>query len=101
MTDAPPVPAEVELRRVRLALRVPFRSAHGTETHRDLVLVRLLLDDGQVGWGECSALARPTYTGEYTAGAWAVLRDELVPALLGRRRPAVVGHPMAAAGLAT
>lgn len=93
--------ASVELVRVRLPLLTPFHTAHGTEEVRDLVLVAVTLDDGTVGWGECSALARPTYTGEHTAGAWLVLRDELVPALLADVDAGVVGHPMAAHALAT
>lgn len=87
--------------RVRLPLRTPLRSAHGTESVRDLVLVRVILGDGTSGWGECSALARPTYTAEHTAGAWLVLRDELAPALLAGTDPEVVGHPMAAAAVGT
>lgn len=102
MTGLPPSSvAEVELVRVRLPLLVPLRSAHGTESVRDLVLVRVSLADGTTGWGECSALTRPTYTAEHTAGAWAVLRDELVPALLADRDSGVVGHPMAAHALGT
>lgn len=89
----------VTLHRVRLALRVPFRSAHGVEVDRDLVLVEVVGRDGTTGWGECSALTRPTYTGEHVAGAWAVLRDELVPALLDDRDAGVVGHPMATAAV--
>lgn len=92
--------AEVELIRVRVPLVAPLRSAHGVEAVRDLVLVRVALADGTEGWGECSALARPTYTAEHTAGAWAVLREELVPALLAGRDAGVVGHPMAATALA-
>ncbi|QXC62281.1 o-succinylbenzoate synthase [Aquihabitans sp. G128] len=92
---------EVELVRVRVPLRQPLRSAHGEEAVRDLVLVRAGLADGTSGWGECSALARPTYTGEHTAGAWAVLLEELVPAALEGRDAGVVGHPMATAALAT
>ncbi|MBX3287490.1 MAG: o-succinylbenzoate synthase [Actinobacteria bacterium] len=94
-------PVAVELVRVRVPLRSPLRSAHGTEAERDLVLVRVELADGSTGWGECSALARPTYTAEHTAGAWLVLRRELVPALLEGRDAGVVGHPMATAALAT
>jgi O-succinylbenzoate synthase len=91
----------VELVRVRLPLRTPLRAAHGTEAERDVVLVRVVDRVGIEGWGECSALARPTYTAEHTAGAWAVLVDELVPALLAGERSPVVGHPMAKASLAT
>lgn len=64
------------------------------------MLVRVELDDGTDGWGECGALARPTYTAEHLDGAWDVLRRELVPAALAGRPSGVVGHPMAAAALA-
>lgn len=88
----------VELRWVRLPLRRPLRSSHGTEHVREVVLVRALGSDGAEGWGECSALSRPTYTHEHTAGAFAVLRDELVPAALaGTEAPRT--HPMASAAM--
>ncbi|MCU1372192.1 MAG: menC [Ilumatobacteraceae bacterium] len=91
----------VELVRVQLPLRHAHRAAHGEEAVRDLILVGATFDDGTVGWGECSALARPTYTSEHTAGAWLVLRDEIVPAVLAGRAPGLVGHPMATAALLT
>jgi O-succinylbenzoate synthase len=90
---------DVELVRVRVPLIRPLHAAHGVEDIRDVVLVRVRLIDGTEGWGECSALSRPTYTSEHTAGAWAVLRDELVPARLAGHTSAVVGHPMAEAAL--
>jgi len=64
--------------------------------------VRVLAADGVEGWGECSALERPTYTAEFTDGAWAVLRDVLAPGMLGRGGSGgpVVGHPFASAALA-
>lgn len=90
---------DVELVRVRLPLVRVHAAAHGREVDRDLVLVRAVLADGSEGWGECAALSRPTYTGEHTAGAWAVLRDELAPARLADRESTVVGHPMASAAM--
>jgi O-succinylbenzoate synthase len=94
-------PVRVELHRVSLALVSPFVSAHGTERVRDVVLAHVTLDDGSDGWGECSALTHPTYTGEYTAGAWAALCDELVPRFFAGRPWGIVGHPMASAALLT
>jgi O-succinylbenzoate synthase len=85
----------IELVRVQLPLRAALESAHGVERTRDVVLVRALGADGAEGWGECSALEAPTYTGEYTDGAWAVLRDHLVPAARAGRLGVVRGHPMA------
>jgi O-succinylbenzoate synthase len=74
-------------------------AAHGTEAEREVVLVAATLADGTVGWGECSTLARATYTGEWTEAAWWMLRDELAPAALAGRDAGVVGHPMATASL--
>ncbi len=99
MPDGPPRPVQVELRRIRLPLLTPHVAAHGCEAVRDVVLVAVELEDGAAGWGECAALGRPTYTAEYTAGAWAVLCAELVPAALADRASGVVGHPMAKAAL--
>ncbi len=96
----------IELVRVRLPLRRSLVSAHGTESVREVVLVRVVDADGAEGWGECSALEAPTYTGEYTDGAWAVLRDYLAPGRLANEGSGpiprgVVGHPMAEAALST
>jgi O-succinylbenzoate synthase len=100
-SGAEPALTSVELVRVQVPLRHAHRAAHGSEDVRDLVLVGASFADGTVGWGECSALARPTYSAEHTAGAWLVLRDELVPAVLAGRAPGVVGHPMASAAVLT
>ncbi|MBI2708304.1 MAG: o-succinylbenzoate synthase [Actinobacteria bacterium] len=91
----------MELRRVRLPLRHPHITATGTEADRDVVIVRVDEADGAVGWGECSALSAPTYTSEWTDGAWLVLRDHLVPAVLAGRPSGVRGHPMATAAVET
>lgn len=85
----------VVLHRIRVPLRRAVWAAHGEESIRELVLVEARFADGVVGWGECAALSRPTYTGEHVDGAWLVLRDHLVPAALAGRPHDVVGHPMA------
>jgi O-succinylbenzoate synthase len=95
---APPV--AVELRRVGLDLRHPLVAGHATIARREVVLVAVRMADGATGWGECAALERPTYSPETTAGAWALLRDELAPAALAGRPDGVAGHPMAHAALA-
>ena len=89
----------VELWRVRIPLRRAHRAAHGTESVREVLLVAVHGTDGLVGWGECDALSSPTYTAEWTDGAWLVLRDVLVPAWRGGRAGDVRGHPMASAAL--
>lgn len=98
----------VELRRIAMPLVRPFRTSFGTQTARDILLVRVVTDVGE-GWGECVALADPVYSSEYVAGAHQVLRDYLVPRLmsgplasaarLAPRLSGVVGHRMAKAAL--
>lgn len=93
--------AEVGLYRIRIPLLRAHRAGHGELALREVVLVRLRLTDGAVGWGECSALSHPTYAGEYTAGAMAVLRDEVAPWILSGSGGPVVGHPMATSAVVT
>ena len=72
---------EVELRRVRMPLVTPFRTAQGTQLERDVLLVRVSTAEAE-GWGECVAGPLPDYTSEHVAGAEQVLRDHLIPAVL-------------------
>jgi O-succinylbenzoate synthase len=99
---------EVELRRLALPLVAPFRTSFGTETERDVLLVRVATPDGE-GWGECVAGREPLYSSEYVDGAHCILRDHLVPRVLSQGAvsandvapllAAVKGHPMAKAAL--
>jgi o-succinylbenzoate synthase len=70
----------VELRRITMPLVGPFRTSFGTETTRDILLLRVVTDDAE-GWGECVAMSDPLYSSEYADGAADVLRRFLVPAL--------------------
>src|SRR5688572_3740128 len=100
----------VELIRVRVPLRQPFRAAHGVTTDKESVLVCFHTDEG-VGWGECAAEIAPNYTAEFVDSAWLVLRDHLLPRLLSSpwssyeeldaRMATVRGHPMAKAAIET
>ena len=98
----------VELIRIRMPLVAPFRTSFGTETTREILLLRAVTDAG-AGWGECVAMNDPLYSSEYTYAAADVLRRFLVPALGGdvdavRVAPALArfkGHRMAKAALET
>jgi O-succinylbenzoate synthase len=102
-----------ELRRIAMPLVAPFRTSFGVETDRDILLVRV---EGAIngaaieGWGECVALADPTYSPEYVDGAQHVITNHLVPRLaahsgpldatdVGRILAPVHGHPMAKGAL--
>lgn len=72
---------QAELREVALPLVAPFRTALGTQEHRNSLLVKVTTVDGAVGWGECVADDDPTYSAEYLAGAREVVRQFLLPRL--------------------
>jgi len=98
----------VELRHVRLVLVAPFVTSMGVETDEEHIIVRVD-GEGVTGWGECVAEGNPFYSYETTHTAWHILRDFLVPAVLGRDLASVDeaialtarvrGHMMAKAGL--
>jgi o-succinylbenzoate synthase len=89
----------VDLVRVCVPLSRPIESAHGVEHDRWSILVRVEGVDGAEGWGECPALAAPTYTGEWHEGAWSILLNHLGPAALAGRSAGVRGHPMAVSAI--
>jgi len=69
-----------EFRRVALPLVSPFRTSFGTETARDILLVRALTD-GPDGWGECVAGNDPLYSNEYVDAAQHVSINHLITRL--------------------
>ena len=97
-----------ELRVLHLPLVAPFTTSFGTETVREVIVVRALTANGD-GWGEIVTQADPLYSSEYTQGAWDVALRFFVPALLDRHEVAphdvadvlepFKGHRMAKAGL--
>ncbi len=70
----------VELRRILMPLVGAFRTSFGTQTVRDILLMRVITPDAE-GWGECVATADPLYSSEYIDGAQDVIRRFLLPAL--------------------
>ena len=90
---------EVVLRRIRMPLVAPFRSSEATTVERDALLVHVTTPESE-GWGECVAMAAPTYTAEYVDGAHQLIRTHLVPRLLaGESLDAIKGNPMAKAAV--
>jgi o-succinylbenzoate synthase len=77
--------AGVELRRIQMPLVAPFRTSFGTETARDILLLRAVASGGSSGeaegWGECVAMSDPLYSSEYVDAAADVLRRFLIPKL--------------------
>ena len=74
----------VELRSVRLPLVRTFRTSSSTKDHIDHILVRVLDRQGAEGWGECASPSDPYYCPETTETCWHILKDFLIPKVLGR-----------------
>jgi O-succinylbenzoate synthase len=89
----------VELHRVELRFVRPVRTALGTVEGRRPLLVRVLGEDGEEGWGECSAEDAPGYWHEWADGCEQVLRRVRVGKVSVEAIPAVDGWPMASAAL--
>jgi O-succinylbenzoate synthase len=98
----------IELHHIALPLVHPFETSFGRESVRPCILVAVWAE-GLTGWGECTAMSGPWYSCETIETAWHVLRDFLIPAVLGQdvtspadvvaRFQRVRGHPMARAAL--
>jgi L-Ala-D/L-Glu epimerase len=77
-----PTVTEFQLYAVDLPLKVPFRHAAATRTTSESLFLRARLDDGAEGWGE--SLPRKYVSGESREEAFDLLRETILPALLGR-----------------
>ena len=72
---------EYELRRIHLPLVRPFRTSFGTQSEREVLLVKVTTEDGVIGWAECVAMSAPLYSPEYVSGCLEMMRTFLIPAL--------------------
>lgn len=73
---------ELELRTINLPLVRPFRTSFGTQTAREVLMLKVITSEGIVGWSECVAMSQPLYSPEYVAGSLDLMRRFLIPALL-------------------
>ena len=71
---------------LRLSMRLvgDFRTSFGTQRDRDIVLARVVCD-GVEGYGELVAGTAPLYSEETVGTALSVLREYLLPRVLGHR----------------
>ena len=98
----------IELRHTKMELVSPFETSLGVELFEEHIIVRVD-GDGVTGWGECVVEPTPSYSYETLQTAWHILRDFLIPGILGKEITGVGdalalnawvrGHRMARAGL--
>lgn len=78
-----PAIASLEVLAVDLPFRQAFKHAAADRISSDSLFLRCATDTGAVGFGE--SLPRDYVTGESRASAFAMLRDVILPRLVGRR----------------
>jgi O-succinylbenzoate synthase len=102
---------KIELGIIALPLVRPFRTSFGTQTSREVLIVKVVNENGTTGWAECVAMSEPLYSAEYVAGCLDLMKRFLIPAL--KSKPTItaeevapvlkpfLGAPMAKAALET
>ncbi len=73
----------ISVREIRLRLKAPFETSFGILQKRRILLVEVK-SDGATGWGEVTAVEGPFYNSETTDTAWIILRDFIIPLVLGK-----------------
>ncbi len=98
----------ISLYHLSMPLVLPFETSFGLTTDRECILVAVR-SEGLIGWGECAMDRDPGYSYETTGTGWHILKDFLVPLVLGReigdaadyqqRVAGIRGHHLAKAGV--
>jgi O-succinylbenzoate synthase len=81
---------EIELRTIHLPLVRPFRTSFGTQTSREVLIVKVTNENGTAGWAECVAMSEPLYSPEYVIGCLDFMKRFLIPAL--RDKPSITAE---------
>jgi O-succinylbenzoate synthase len=99
---------QITLRLIRMPLVHFFETSFGRTYERAMVLVEVR-SGGVSGWGEVTCGENPFYNEEWTESAWLILRDYVIPRVLGfelgsaaevaARSAHIRGHNMARGGL--
>ena len=101
---------QIELRELRMRLLKPFETSFGVTQERRILLVKVTAGL-YTGYGEVTAAEGPYYSHETSETAWHVLRDFIIPKVIGKEidragnlgplMRGIRGHNMAKAGLET
>lgn len=99
----------VDLHVISMELLEALTTSFGGQPVKPAILVALTTSDGVVGWGEVSPAADPGYSYETIGTCWHVLKEFLIPSVLGKtissptEMPRLMhgtrGHPLAKHGV--
>src|SRR5258706_5638683 len=88
----------ITLYHLSMPLVSPFETSFGRETNRECILVEIR-SEGLVGYGECVPTRDPGYNYETTGTAWHILKDFVVPLLLGQNVDAAADFQSRVSGI--
>jgi len=74
---------QIDVREIHMRLRAPFETSFGAVQDRRILLVEVR-GGGLSGWGEGTAMEGPFYNAETIDTSWLMLRDYVIPAVLGK-----------------
>lgn len=80
---------EVTIRKMKMRMKFPFSTSFGTMQDKHFLLLEVHDELGNTGWGESVAFAAPWYTEETVETNLHMIRDFLIPLLLGKE----IAHP--------
>ena len=70
------------MRELHMRLLHPFETSFGWTQDRHIILINAT-DGGHSGWGEVTAAEGPFYSYETWKTAWHILRDFIIPSVIG------------------
>jgi len=80
---------EVIVRQLKMKMKFNFTTSFGTIEDKQLLLIEVIDEDGNSGWGESGAFTEPTYNEETIQTNWHILEDFLIPTLINKE----IDHP--------
>lgn len=76
---------EVNLYRVRMDLVQEFETSSHRKSYLEHILVELVNESGERGWGETASPSDPYFCGETVDSAWLISERYFIPDILGRQ----------------
>ena len=75
----------IELIEIKMPLVHFFETSFGRTVERRIILVRVVDEENNEGWGECTAGETPSYSEEWTESCWQILEKILAPPVSGKK----------------
>lgn len=80
---------EVTIYHVDMPMKFTFRTAKETLNHRESIILEVVDESGQSGYGETVSFISPFYSDETLDISWNILKEEYIPQILRKE----IQHP--------